>query len=87
MHPTPLSKLSIKAKLRCKGCPRVIYDKNWQTKSKSEDFGKISNLTCIIMASIQGNPVLASLQAASNSSSFFHGIYIEEYVSEDQDNY
>lgn len=39
----------------------------------------ISELTCIIMASIHGNPVLASLQALSNSSSSFHGIYIIEF--------
>lgn len=29
-----------------------------------------------MIASIQGNPVLASLQAASNSSSLFQGTYI-----------
>jgi hypothetical protein len=33
-----------------------------------------------MMASIQGYPVLASLQAASNSSSSFHGIYNSTYV-------
>jgi len=40
-----------------------------------EEDVKTQNQTWIMIASIQGNPVLASLQASSSLSSSFQGIY------------